>query len=65
MKLYAVRNKETGKLVTGLTNPSHKFWEVKGYCEDAIKHGKKLGLNNLELVTFELVEVTEAKDVQR
>ena len=65
MKLYAVRNKDTGKLVTRLTNPSHKFWEINGYCKDAIKHGRNLGLNNLEIVTFELVEVTEDKDVQR
>lgn len=59
MRLYAVRNKDTGKLIKGLTNPSHKFWEVKGYCEDAIKNGSKLGLNNLEIVTFELVEIKE------
>lgn len=59
MRLYAVRNKDTGKLVKGLTNPPHKFWEVRKYCEDAIKHGRKLGLNNLEIVTFELVEVKE------
>lgn len=60
MRLYAVRNKDTGKLIArGLTNPPHKFWEVKGYCEDAIKHGKKLGWDNLEIVTFELVEIKE------
>ena len=65
MRLYAVRNKDTGKLLLSptleksLIIPSRKFWEVKGYCEDAIKHGKKLGLNNLEIVTFELVEIKE------
>ena len=60
MRLYAVRNKDTGKLVKGLTNPSHKFWEVKGCCEEAIKRGKQLGLDNLEIVTFELVEIKES-----
>lgn len=64
MKLYAVRNKDTGKLVTGLTKPSHKFWEFRAYCEDAIKHGKELGLNNLEIVTFELVEVKERINIR-
>ena len=65
MRLYAVRNKDTGKLLLSptlakeLTIPSRKFWEFKGYCEEAIKYGKKLGLNNLEIVTFELVEIKE------
>ena len=65
MRLYAVRNKDTGKLLLSptlekrLIIPSRKFWEFKEYCEDAIKHGKQLGLNNLEIVTFELVEVKE------
>ena len=59
MRLYAVRNKDNGKLIKSLTNPSHMFWEVKGYCENTIKRGKELGLNNLEIVTFELVEVKE------
>ena len=59
MRLYAVRNKDTGKLIKGLTTPPHRFWEVKGYCEKAIKRGKQLGLNNLEIVTFELVEIKE------
>lgn len=67
MKLYAVRNKETGRLVTGLTNPSHKFWERKSDCENAVRRANKGPFvngthiyNNLfEMVTFELVEVTE------
>ncbi len=62
-KLYAVRDKETGKLVSDITNPGHKFWEVKGWAKRAVedynnrtvkrKHGQ------LELVCFELVEVKE------
>lgn len=37
MKLYAVRDKSTGKFVADITNPRHKFWEKKGSCESAIK----------------------------
>ena len=36
MKLYAARDKNTGKLVIGITNPSHKFWQRKDDCEQAI-----------------------------
>ena len=33
MRLYAARDKNTGKLVSGITNPSHKFWQRQGDCE--------------------------------
>lgn len=65
MKLYAVRNKETGELVSGLTNPSHKFWERKADCENVVRRANKKvrfsGFDSLsfEMVTFELVEVNE------
>lgn len=62
-KLYAVRDKETGKLVSYLTSPNRRFWESKRWAEKAIeeyncrtvrrKHGR------FELVCFELVEVKE------
>ena len=62
-KLYAVRDKETGKLVSDITNPRRKYWDRKGNAVAAIanynyrkvkyKHGW------LELVCFELVEVTD------
>ena len=35
-KLYAIMNTDTGKLETKLTNPGHKFWEVKGHCINAL-----------------------------
>ena len=63
--IYAVRDKNTGKLVKDITNPGHKFWEVKGYCQKAIdqyNEGNYYSRRNnndydLEMVTFELVEV--------
>lgn len=40
-KLYAILNTETMKLETKLTNPGHKFWEVKGHCKNALDNYKK------------------------
>lgn len=37
LKLYAVRDKKSGKFVNNITNPKHKFWEKKGSCETALK----------------------------
>lgn len=65
MKLYAARDKNTGKLVNGITNPSHKFWQRKYDCEFAIRkynskpHQYKTSNYDLELVEFELVEIKE------
>lgn len=62
---YAARDKNTGKLVSGITNPSHKFWQRQGDCESAIRRYNcdryKRGNYDLELVTYELVEVKEGE----
>lgn len=61
MRLYAARDKNTGKLVSDITSPRHKFWQRKGDCENAINKyniGKyRLYDYDLELVAYELVEV--------
>lgn len=63
-KLYAARDKNTGKLVSDLTNPRRKYWDRRGNAENAIrayngrsykKHGE------VELVVYELVEVKDGK----
>ena len=63
MKLYAARDKNTGKLVTSLTNPSHKFWHRRADCEVAINRYNsdryKRHNYDLELVVYELIEVKE------
>lgn len=64
MRLYAARDKNTGKLVSGITSPSHKFWQRKGDCENVIeKYNKNKKWNrtnyDLELVTYELIEVKD------
>ena len=65
MKLYAVRDRKTGKLVNNITNPKRRLWEDKYRCENACRcpnpykfTGNK---NDLELVEFELVEDQEPK----
>lgn len=62
MRLYAVRDKNTNKLVSDITNPRHKFWERKGDCAKSINrynNNKNWNITDydLELVEFELVEV--------
>lgn len=67
MKLYAVKDVETGKLVCNITNPRRKFWEKRGSAQNAIdalnsrNHNPRLGKcpkkENLIVVEFDLVEV--------
>ena len=66
MLIYAVRDKNTGNIVKDITNPGHKFWEVKGYCQKAIDNYNKGNYYRrrnpkyeLEMVTYKLVEVSE------
>lgn len=65
MRLYAARDKITGKLVSNITNPGRKFWQRQGDCENAIKNYNHYNRNykkyDLELVTYELVEVKEGE----
>lgn len=63
MKLYAARDKNTGKLISTLTSPGHKFWQRRCDCEAAISRYNcdryRRGNYDLELVVYELVEVKE------
>ena len=66
MFIYAVRDRKTGKLVKDITNPGHKFWEVKGYCQKAIDnynrgnyYRRRNSTYDLEMVTYKLVEVED------
>ena len=36
-KLYGILNTDTGKLISNLTNPSHKYWEKKKWAEIALQ----------------------------
>lgn len=58
MKLYAARDKKTGKLVSNITNPRRKFWQRRRDCANAI-NSYRWHDYDLELVIFELVEVED------
>ena len=36
--LYGVMDKSTGKLVSNLTNPRHKYWETRKTAENAVRN---------------------------
>lgn len=36
MKLYAIKDTSTGKLITGITSPPHTFWRNRKTCETAL-----------------------------
>lgn len=60
--LYAARDTETGKLVSDLTNPRRKYWDMKGNAVAAINKANAYPHHrgrhaHVELVKFELVEV--------
>lgn len=70
-RLYAARDTVTGKLVSDITNPKRKYWDKRGNAMKAIDHYNRAYANRkldswsnkgehgtIELVTFELVEVT-------
>lgn len=62
LKLYAVRDPATGKLVSNITNPRRKYWDRKGNAKAAIANevGRRYPkYKSLELVTFKLVEVED------
>lgn len=61
MKLYAARDKNTGKLVSDITNPRRKFWQRRRDCVNAInsKSYYRQKDYDLELVVFELIEVED------
>ena len=63
MKLYAARDKNAGKLVSNITNPSRKFWQRRRDCVNAISnynyYNRRHKTYDLELVVFELVEIED------
>lgn len=59
-RIYAVRDMDTGKLVSDITNPRRKYWDRKGNALEAIRNGaRKYRHKNMKLVVFELVEVDD------
>lgn len=54
--LYGVMDKSTGKLVSNITNPRHKYWEKRGTAENAVRRYNSRYYNaerQLEVVEIE------------
>ena len=60
--LYGVMDKLTGKLVSNITNPRHKYWETRKTADNAVKRFMQRYYNidrQLEVVEIECkVKVT-------
>lgn len=60
--LYGVMDKLTGKLVSNITNPRHKYWETRKTAENAVRRFMSRYYNidrQLEVVEIECkVKVT-------
>lgn len=64
--LYGIVNLNNMKLMTTLTKPGHKFWEMKGHCinalnkykkkyEKSINKDKMINPNALIIIEFDLI----------
>lgn len=54
--LYGVMDKSTGKLVSNLTSPRHKYWETRKTAENAVRNFMSRRYNadrQLEVVEIE------------
>lgn len=65
--LYGVMDKLTGKLVSNITNPRHKYWETKKIAENAVRKFMSERYNadrQLEVVEIEckVKVVSEARE---
>lgn len=65
--LYGVMDKSTGKLVSNLTNPRHKYWETRKTAENAVRKSMSRRYNadrQLEVVEIEC-KVKVVSEVKR
>lgn len=65
--LYGVMDKLTGKLVSNITNPRHKYWETRKIAENAVRKFMSERYNadrQLEVVEIEckVKVVSEARE---
>jgi hypothetical protein len=63
MKVYAARDRNTGKYVSDLTSHRKKFWERKNACVEAVtrynSHRYYINKYDLEVVELACVDVDE------
>ena len=55
MKVYAARDKNTGKFVGNITSRSKKFWERKNSCLEAVSKYNRYSWKKYDLEVAELV----------
>lgn len=57
-KVFAIRDKDTKKIISNLTNPNHSFHLYLKRCKNILRKHKARGNNidNLEIVEYTLVE---------
>ena len=65
--LYGVMDKLTGKLVSNITNPRHKYWETRKTAENAVRRFMSRYYNidrQLEVVEIEckIKVISEVKE---
>lgn len=73
LKIYAIRDKSTGKFIKDLVRPNRKFWEKRGFVENALKNflwkcendypRSKYNPDNLEVVELYCYEKPEAMKI--
>ena len=73
LKIYAIRDKSTSKFIKDLVRPNHKFWEKRGFAENALKNflwkcendypRPKYNPDNLEVVELYCYEKPEAMKI--
>lgn len=73
LKIYAIRDKSTGKFIKDLVRPNRKFWEKRGFVENALKNflwkcendypRPKYNPDNLEIVELYCYEKPEAMKI--
>lgn len=73
LKIYAIRDKSTGKFIKDLVRPNHKFWEKRGFAENALKNflwkcendypRPKYNPDNLEVVELYCYEKPEVMKI--
>ena len=65
MKVYAARDKNTGKFVSDLTSHRKKFWERKNACIDAVNryNSHSYRFRNYDLEVVELLFATAESSI--
>ena len=56
MKVYAARDKNTGKFVGNITSRSKKFWERKNACLEAVSKHNRYSWKKYDLEVVQVID---------